>query len=340
MQSDQQSKQPPTQQSHQQSNQQSQQHSHHQSTQQHTQESKQELQSQPMQQAHAQLKRFKLYCTLTKPRVSQLAVFCAVIGMFLSVRDGLPPWKSVIGGAIGIWLLAAGAFAINCLVERKIDARMKRTAWRPSAQGEITPAQNIIFSLVLLCIGITVLYLFTNPLTVWMTFATFLAYSLIYTVLLKPMTPQNIVIGGAAGAMPPALGWAAITGHMPAEAWLLVLIIFAWTPPHFWALALYRRKDYAEAGLPMLPITHGEKFTRLHILLYVFVLSTVTFLPFIHGMSGYLYGFGALVLDIFFLMYAWKLWRNYSDELAKKTFRFSIVYLTLLFAFLLIDHYI
>lgn len=283
--------------------------------------------------------RFAQYWSLTKPRVTQLAVFCAVIGMFLSTR-GMVPWQVLIGGTIGIWLLAGAAFAINCLVEQKVDALMRRTAWRPSARGEITPLQIIVFSAVLGGTGMWVLDTFANALTMWLTFATFVGYAIIYTIVLKPATPQNIVIGGAAGAMPPALGWAAVTGSVPPEAWMLVLIIFVWTPPHFWALALYRRQDYVKSGLPMLPVTHGERFTRLHILLYTIVLFAVSLMPYAYGMSGLTYLTGAVILGGIFLAYAWKLWRAYSDQLARKTFRYSIVYLSLIFAALLIDHYI
>ncbi|WP_459198380.1 heme o synthase [Ralstonia pseudosolanacearum] len=278
------------------------------------------------------------YAALTKPRVTQLAVFCAVIGMFLAT-PGMVPWPVLIGGAVGIWLFAGAAFAINCLVERKIDAMMRRTAWRPSASGELVARQILLFSLVLGGAGMWTLHVFANDLTMWLTFATFIGYAIIYTLLLKPATPQNIVIGGLSGAMPPALGWAAVANSVPAEAWILVLIIFTWTPPHFWALALYRRADYAKSGLPMLPITHGEKFTLLHILLYTLIMVAATILPFVHGMSGYLYLAVALVLGFGFLVHAWRMYRNYSDALAQKTFRYSIVYLSLLFAALLIDHY-
>ena len=283
--------------------------------------------------------RVSQYIALTKPRVTQLAVFCAVIGMFLST-PGMVPWTKLIGGAAGIWLLAAGAFAINCLVEQKVDAKMRRTAWRPSARGQITSTQILMFSAVLGGIGMWTLYRFTNPLTMWLTVATFVGYAVIYTLLLKPYTPQNIVIGGASGAMPPALGWAAVTGAVPGDAWILVLIIFVWTPPHFWALALYRRKDYENAGLPMLPVTHGEKYTLLNIFLYTIVLFAVTLMPFVSGMSGVVYLASAIVLGAIFLGYAWKLYRAYSDALARRAFRYSIVYLSLLFAALLIDHYV
>lgn len=258
--------------------------------------------------------------------------------MFLAT-PGMVPWPVLIGGAVGIWLFAGAAFAINCLVERKIDAMMRRTAWRPSASGELGTRQILLFSLVLGGAGMWTLHVFANDLTMWLTFATFIGYAIIYTLLLKPATPQNIVIGGLSGAMPPALGWAAVANSVPAEAWILVLIIFTWTPPHFWALALYRRADYAKSGLPMLPITHGEKFTLLHILLYTLIMVAATILPFVHGMSGYLYLAVALVLGFGFLVHAWRMYRNYSDALAQKTFRYSIVYLSLLFAALLIDHY-
>jgi heme o synthase len=288
---------------------------------------------------HTPGSRISQYAALTKPRVTQLAVFCAVIGMFLAV-PGMVPWKVLVGGTVGIWLTAGAAFAINCLVEQKVDAMMRRTAWRPSARGEITSLQILLFSAVLGAVGMWTLYTFTNALTMWLTFATFIGYAIIYTLLLKPNTPQNIVIGGAAGAMPPALGWAAVTGHVPGDAWILVLIIFVWTPPHFWSLALYRREDYKKAGLPMLPNTHGEAYTRLCILLYTVALFAVTLMPFISGMSGALYLVAAVLLGAVFLAYAWRIYREYSDALARKTFRYSIVYLSLLFAALLVDHYV
>ena len=283
--------------------------------------------------------RASQYLALTKPRVTQLAVFCAVIGMFLST-PGMVPWQKLVGGAVGIWLLAGAAFAINCLVEQKVDAKMRRTSWRPSARGQITSVQILTFSALLGGIGMWTLYTFTNPLTMWLTIATFVGYAVIYTLLLKPYTPQNIVIGGASGAMPPALGWAAVTGAVPGDAWILVLIIFVWTPPHFWALALYRRKDYENAGLPMLPVTHGEKYTLHNIFLYTLVLFAVTLMPYISGMSGVVYLASAIALGAGFIGYAWKMYRDYSDALARKTFRYSIVYLSLLFGALLVDHYV
>jgi len=283
--------------------------------------------------------RWRQYWVLTKPRVSQLAVFCAIIGMFLAT-PGMVPWPILIGGSIGIWLLAGAAFAVNCLIEQAVDAKMRRTAWRPSATGEITPIQIIIFSCVLGAAGMVTLWLYTNPLTMWLTFATFVGYAVIYTWLLKPATPQNIVIGGLSGAMPPALGWVAVTNQLSAEAWLLVLIIFVWTPPHFWALALYRREDYVQAGLPMLPVTHGEKFTLLNILLYTLILLAASILPYIYGMSGIFYLVSAIVLSSIFVYYAICLYRSYSDQLARKTFKYSISYLALLFAAILVDHYL
>ena len=283
--------------------------------------------------------RIAQYWALTKPRVTQLAVFCAVIGMFLATPT-LPDWRVLIAATAGIWLLAGAAFAVNCLVERELDSRMARTARRPMARGEITVPQTLLFSGVIGGAGMWVLYTFVNPLTMWLTFATFVGYAVIYTIILKPATPQNIVIGGLSGAMPPALGWAAVANDLPMQAWILVLIIFVWTPPHFWALALYRRDDYAKSGLPMLPITHGMKLTQFHILLYTIVLFATTMLPYAVQMSGLVYLVSAVVLGAIFLGYAWRIYRNYSDQLARKTFTYSIVYLSLLFAALLADHYL
>jgi protoheme IX farnesyltransferase len=282
---------------------------------------------------------FRQYLVLTKPRVTQLAVFCAVIGMFLA-SPGMPDLSLVVAGTIGIWLLAAAAFAVNCLIEQEIDARMLRTARRATARGTISNTQVLVFSGVLGGLGMLVLYHLVNPLTMWLTFATFVGYAIIYTIILKPRTPQNIVIGGLSGAMPPALGWATVANAVPAEAWILVLIIFIWTPPHFWALALYRNNDYAKSGLPMLPVTHGKQFTRLHILLYSVALFAATLLPFIVRMSGLFYLASAVVLSGLFVLYAWRLYRNYSDELSRSLFRYSILYLALLFAALLADHWL
>ena len=283
--------------------------------------------------------RLRQYVSLTKPRVTQLTVFCALIGMCLATTN-FPRWELLLATAAGIGLLASAAFAVNCIVERKIDAHMARTARRPTASGEITATQTFLFSALLGSIGAGILYIFVNPLTMWLTIATFIGYAVIYTLLLKPATPQNIVIGGLAGAMPPALGWAAVANAVPMQAWILVLIIFVWTPPHFWALALYRLQDYKKSGLPMLPVTHGAQFTRFHILLYSIVLTATTVLPFAVQMSGGLYLTGALVLDSIFLWHAWRVYRHYTDQIARKAFAYSITYLLLLFSALLIDHYL
>jgi protoheme IX farnesyltransferase len=269
-------------------------------------------------------------------------VFCAFIGMVLAV-PGLPSWADVQRGVlacIGIWLVAGAAAAFNCLVEKGIDAKMKRTAWRPTARGQLSDMQALVFSALLCAAGSALLWFTVNPLTMWLTFATFVGYAVIYTVILKPLTPQNIVIGGASGAMPPVLGWAAITGDVGPEALILFLIIFLWTPPHFWALALYRVEDYRKAGLPMLPVTHGNEFTRLQVLLYTFILFAACLMPFIYGMSGWLYLAVAVVVSIGFTGYAFALWRNYSDTLARQTFRFSLIHLSVLFLALLVDHYL
>ena len=290
----------------------------------------------------ARASRLRQFYALTKPRVVQLIVFCAVIGMLLAV-PGMPGATEVataLAATSGIWLVAGAAAAFNCLVEQGIDAKMARTAWRPTAKGELTSAQALAFSLLLGAAGSALLNLWVNPLTMWLTLATFVGYAVVYTLVLKPLTPQNIVIGGASGAMPPVLGWAAMRGEVGPEALMLCLIIFLWTPPHFWALALYRAEDYRRSGLPMLPVTHGNEFTRLHVLLYTLVLFAGTLLPFVYGMSGWLYLAAALLLGAGFIGHAWALWRRYSDRLARKTFRFSILHLSLLFAALLLDHYL
>ncbi len=283
--------------------------------------------------------RWSQFYALTKPRVVQLIAFCALIGMLLA-QPGWPDLGRVALATLGIWLVAAAAAAFNCVVEQRIDARMARTAWRATAKGELDNRQTLLFSALLCGAGMAVLWLWVNALTMWLTLATFIGYAVIYTVVLKPLTPQNIVIGGASGAMPPVLGWAAMTGDVGPEALMLCLIIFLWTPPHFWALALYRAEDYRKAGLPMLPITHGPEFTRLQILLYTFVLFAATLLPFVHGMSSWIYLASAVVLGSMFIAYAFALWREYSDALARKTFRFSIWHLSLLFAAVLLDHYL
>jgi heme o synthase len=282
--------------------------------------------------------RMRQFFALTKPRVVSLIVFTAVIGMFLAV-PGLPPLSAVIFGTLGIALVAGAAAAINCLVEQKIDAVMARTRARPLPRGELSSAQTLIFATIVGTTGLLVLYLKVNALTMWLTLVTFVGYAVIYTVLLKPATPQNIVIGGASGAMPPVLGWAAVANDVAPEALLLFLIIFVWTPPHFWSLALYRAQEYAKAGLPMLPVTHGGKYTRLQIVLYTVVLFAVSLLPFAIRMSGWIYLAAAAALGAMFIGYAVQLYRHYSDALARRTFRFSIIYLAALFSALLIDHY-
>jgi heme o synthase len=283
--------------------------------------------------------RCQEYLALCKLRVVSLIVFTAVIGMFLAVPGMVPP-PVLLAATLGIGLVAAAAAAFNCLVEQKIDAVMARTRARPLPLGKLSNTQVLLFSGLLCGAGMYLLYVFANPLTMWLTFATFVGYAVIYTVILKPATPQNIVIGGASGAMPPVLGWAAVTGEVSHDALLLFLIIFAWTPPHFWALALYRKDEYARAGLPMLPVTHGEKFTRLHVLLYTVILLAVSILPVATGMGGWIYLLSALALGGMFMAYGWGLWRQYSDALARRTFRFSIWYLSLLFAGMLFDHYV
>jgi len=282
--------------------------------------------------------RARQFLALTKPRVVSLIVFCAVIGMFLAVPD-LPDPAVVFAATVGIALVAGAAAAINCLVEQRIDAVMHRTRARPLPRGELTSAQTLVFACLVGGVGLAILGAWVNPLTMWLTLATFVGYAVVYTVLLKPATPQNIVIGGASGAMPPVLGWAAVTNTVAPESLILFLIIFLWTPPHFWALALYRTADYARAGLPMLPVTHGSRYTRLMIVLYTVVLVAVTLLPYAIRMSGMLYLVAALVLGGVFVAYAVGLHRRYSDELARRTFRYSIVYLSALFSALLVDHY-
>jgi heme o synthase len=282
--------------------------------------------------------RIYQFYQLTKPRVVSLIVFTAIIGMLLAV-PGVVALQPFIAGTLGIALVAGAAAAMNCLVEQKIDALMARTRARPLPRGQLTSLQTLVFAGVVGGMGLAILYHWVNALTMWLTLATFIGYAVIYTVILKPLTPQNIVIGGASGAMPPVLGWATMTGEVTAEALTLFLIIFAWTPPHFWALALYRRDEYAKAGVPMLPVTHGEKFTRLNVLLYTIILVACSLLPFTVKLSGLIYLASALALGAGFLVYAVKIYREYSDQLARKTFRYSIIYLTALFAALLVDHY-
>jgi protoheme IX farnesyltransferase len=279
---------------------------------------------------------------LTKPRVVQLIVFCALIGMVMAVPS-TPTFSEIqhaLLACVGIWLVAGSAAAINCLVEKEIDAKMKRTSWRPTAQGQVDSLITLLFSFALCAAGSALLYFWINPLTMWLTLGTFLGYAVIYTVILKPLTPQNIVIGGSSGAMPPVLGWAAMTNQVGPEALLLFLIIFLWTPPHFWALALYRVEEYRKSGLPMLPVTHGISFTCLQILLYTIILLAACLMPFVYGMSSWLYLLAALALCLVFVGHAFKLWRQYSDEQARQTFKFSLVHLSLLFSAMLIDHYL
>ena len=279
---------------------------------------------------------------LTKPRVLQLIVFCALVGMVMAVPR-IPTFSEIqhaLLACVGIWLVAGAAAAINCLVEKEIDAKMKRTSWRPTAQGQIDGLLTLLFSSALLAAGSALLYFWINPLTMWLTLGTFLGYAVVYTVILKPLTPQNIVIGGSSGAMPPVLGWAAMTDQVGPEALLLFLIIFLWTPPHFWALALYRVEEYRKSGLPMLPVTHGINFTCLQILLYTLILLAACLMPFVYGMSSWLYLIFALVLSLVFVGHAYKLWCQYSDEQARQTFKFSLVHLSLLFPAMRIDHYL
>jgi len=286
--------------------------------------------------------RLRQFYALTKPRVVQLIVFCALIGMVLAIPGWPTPADLRLGliACAGIWLVAGAAAVFNCLVEKGIDAKMRRTSWRATAKGELSDWQTLSFAAVLCALGAWLLYVWVNPLTMWLTLATFVGYAVVYTVILKPLTPQNIVIGGASGAMPPVLGWAAMRGDVGPEALILFLIIFLWTPPHFWALALYRVEDYRKSGLPMLPVTHGNEFTRLQIFLYTIVLFAAALMPFAYGMSSWLYLAAALALSFGFSLYGFRLWRNYSDALARKTFRFSLIHLSVLFAALLVDHYL
>jgi protoheme IX farnesyltransferase len=279
------------------------------------------------------------YLELTKPRVVALIVFTAIIGMFLSV-PGMVPLRPLIAGSVGIWLAAASAAAINHLIDQRIDRLMVRTAHRPLATGALTPLQVLVFAIVLGALSMAILIVLINPLTAALTFASLIGYAVVYTAWLKRATPQNIVIGGAAGAAPPMLGWAAVTGQVHPYALLLFLIIFVWTPPHFWALAIFRRDDYSRAQVPMLPVTHGVEYTRLHVLYYTVLLLVVTVLPYLTGMSGLFYLGGALVLGAGFLYYAVVLLNPPNERFAMRVFNYSIVYLMALFAFLLVDHYL
>ena len=286
---------------------------------------------------------FDQYWQLTKPRVVALIVFTALVGMFLAV-PGLPPARQAIFGLLGIWLAAASAAAINHLIDQRIDRLMVRTSQRPLATGALTPAQVLAFAIGLGALSMAILIALVNPLTAALTFASLIGYAVVYTGFLKRATPQNIVIGGIAGAAPPLLGWAAVTGMQNewdwAHALLLVLIIFVWTPPHFWALAIFRREDYARALVPMLPVTHGVEYTRWQILLYTVLLLVVSVLPWAVGMSGLFYLGGALVLGLVFLWYAWRLMDPPDDFFPMRVFNYSVVYLMALFAFLLVDHWL
>jgi protoheme IX farnesyltransferase len=282
---------------------------------------------------------FARYFELTKPRVVALIVFTAVIGMFLAV-PGLPPWRPVLFGSLGIWLAASSAAAINHLLDQRIDALMVRTAHRPLPTGGLNSRQVLVFAVVLGALSMILLVWQVNVLTAWLTFASLIGYAIVYTGYLKRATPQNIVIGGAAGAAPPVLGWAAISNTVDPHALLLFLIIFIWTPPHFWALAIFRREDYARALIPMLPVIYGVTYTRWQILFYTILLFIVTLLPWITGMSGLFYLGGAVVLGAVFLYYAIRLMDPPDELFAMEVFKYSIWYLMALFAFLLIDHWI
>ncbi|MCI1711794.1 MAG: heme o synthase [Chiayiivirga sp.] len=279
------------------------------------------------------------YYELTKPRVVALIVFTAVIGMLLAV-PGIPPLRQALFGALGIWFAAASAAAINHLIDARIDAVMARTAHRPLPSGALTSRQVLVFALALGALSMALLIVFVNPLTAALTFASLIGYAVIYTGWLKRATPQNIVIGGIAGAAPPALGWVAVTGELHPHALLLVLIIFVWTPPHFWALAIFRRDDYARAMIPMLPVTHGVEYTRWHVLFYTVLLVIATMLPWLTGMSGLFYLGGAVVLGAAFVWYAIRLLNPPSERFSMQVFNYSIVYLMALFAFLLLDHWL
>jgi protoheme IX farnesyltransferase len=279
------------------------------------------------------------FLELTKPKVVVLMLITSLVGMFLATRAGVP-WTVLLFGNLGIGLCAGAAAAVNHVVDRRIDAIMARTHKRPVTAGRLSPRAALLFALVLAVLGQALLLVFTNPLTAWLTLASLLGYAVLYTGFLKRATPQNIVIGGLAGAAPPLLGWVAVTGHLSAEPLLLVLIIFAWTPPHFWALAIHRKEEYAKADIPMLPVTHGEHYTKVHILLYTLILLAVSLLPFVIHMSGPLYLAGALLLGGRFLYWAWVLYRDSKPHAAIRTFKYSVAYLFLLFIALLVDHYL
>ena len=283
--------------------------------------------------------RWRSYYELTKPRVVMLIVFTSIVGTLLAV-PGMPPLDALIFGNIGIGLAAASAAIINHVLDERIDAQMSRTKRRPLPTGKLSPRAALAFSAALCVISMTMLWFLVNPLTAVLTFASLIGYAVIYTAWLKRATSQNIVIGGAAGAAPPVLGWAAVTNSIDPNALLLFLIVFVWTPPHFWALAIARKDEYAKVGIPMLPVTHGIPFTRLQVLLYTMLLTAVTLMPFVTGMSGLIYLAAALILNGMFVWYAWKMKQTERAHLPMKVFRFSITYLMWLFAALLVDHYL
>jgi protoheme IX farnesyltransferase len=279
------------------------------------------------------------YLQLTKPRVVALLVFCAVIGMFLAV-PGIPPWRALVFGTLGIWMASGSAAAFNHLIDERIDKLMARTARRPLATGSLHPRQVLVFASLLGVASMLVLFLLVNALTAWLTLGGLIGYAVVYTAYLKRATPQNIVIGGLAGAIPPVLGWTAVTGHLHPLALQLCLIIFVWTPPHFWALAIFRRDDYARAKVPMLPVTHGIPYTRVQVMIYTVLLFVVTLLPTLTGYCGLVYLGGAVVLGAGFLYYAIRLQNPPDDYFPMRVFSYSIVYLMALFAFLLADHWL
>ena len=283
-------------------------------------------------------RRWRDYLELTKPKVVALLVLTAWVGMVLA-SEQLADWSLLLSATIGIGLLSAAAAALNHVVDQQIDAKMARTHSRPVARGRISSKQAIIFATSLAASGFTLLYLAVNPLTAWLTLLSLFGYAVVYTMFLKRATPQNIVIGGLAGAMPPLLGWTAVTGELHGYALLLVMIIFTWTPPHFWALAIHRRDDYARVNMPMLPVTHGIEFTKSAILLYTLLLCLVCLLPYNVGMTGAIYLLGSTLLNLRFLQYAWKLKFAAGPETAMATFKFSILHLMVLFLLLLVDHY-
>lgn len=279
------------------------------------------------------------YLELTKPKVVALMIITSAIGMLLAT-EGMVPWSTLLLGNLGIALCAGSAATVNHLVDRRIDIHMARTQRRPMAQGRVNPISALGFALVMGVAGMAILLTWINPVTAWLTLGSLLGYAVVYTLFLKRATPQNIVIGGIAGAAPPLLGWTAVTGQIDAEGLLLVLIIFAWTPPHFWALAIHRKAEYAKVDIPMLPVTHGEHYTKLHILLYTFILLAVSMLPFVIHMSGPIYLAAALLLGLRFIDWAWAMWRDSRPHAAIKTFKFSLWYLLWIFVALLVDHYV